>query len=467
MLVERVAANILRYSMFGPGDRVGVAVSGGADSVCLLHVLRDLAPRWSLALRVVHIDHQLRGEESRRDARFVQHLAAELGLPFHHERVHLAAGENLEQAGRRARLHIFQQLRATGTTDKIALGHTRSDQAETVLFRFLRGAGTAGLAGIRPVTTAGVVRPLLCLTRAEVRAWLAEEGIPWQEDSSNRDDRFARNRLRNHLLPQLEREWNPAMEENLAHTADWAMAEEEYWAEHIRSLASSIGVGREGERFFQVSQLLRSPRAVRRRLVRHAIEAGRGDLRGIDFAHVEAVLRLCESQEGDGRVQLPGMEAVRSFEWLRLAPAGSSKGTEGFSVRLAVPGETVIAGARVALHLTFQSGLEMVESDYNKTGSGAVDMRALQGPLVARNWEPGDRYRPVGLGKIEKLKDLFQSARVPSWDRPQWPMVTCGDEIIWSKRFGVAAAYAAHPGSPQILSIDWKSLESDTEWEQC
>ncbi len=150
--VERVAELIRRHAMFERGQRVGVAVSGGADSVCLLHVLVELAPRWDLRLSVLHLDHRLRGEESRGDAEFVRALAARLGLPFHAEEAGSLAGDNLEQAARRARRAFFLRLLADRRLDRVALGHTRSDQAETVLYRFLRGAGTAGLAGMRPVT---------------------------------------------------------------------------------------------------------------------------------------------------------------------------------------------------------------------------------------------------------------------------------------------------------------------------
>ena len=241
-MLELVAKTITRYSMFQPGQRVGAAVSGGADSVCLLHVLRDLAPRWNLRLTVLHLDHQLRGEESRQDAAFVRDLAAALDLPCESQETDVAAlcretGENLEQAARAARLQFFQRLIRGGTVDRIATGHTRSDQAETVLFRFLRGSGTAGLAGIRPVTHEAIVRPLLEIDRAAVEHYLRERGIAWRTDSTNASSAFARNRIRHELLPQLTRDWNPALAETLAHTADWAQAEEAYWESELARLA--------------------------------------------------------------------------------------------------------------------------------------------------------------------------------------------------------------------------------------
>src|SRR6202171_1579545 len=174
--------------MFTSGDRVGVAVSGGPDSVCLLHVLRDLAPRLGLELSVVHLDHGIRGQASRDDAAFVRDLATRLELPFHLKSVDVPASSgNLEQDARRARQEFFRELMAAGTVTRIAAGHTRSDQDETVLYRNLGGSGPPGLRGSLPVTGEGIVRPLIDVSRADVEAWLREHQIEWREDESNRD----------------------------------------------------------------------------------------------------------------------------------------------------------------------------------------------------------------------------------------------------------------------------------------
>src|SRR5262249_6946791 len=176
------------------------------------------------------------------DARLVGQMAAALGLPFTLGGVDVARlaserRENLEQAARHERRRFFlEQLRA-GAADRIALGHTQSDQAETVLFRFLRGSGTAGLAGIRPVTDDGFVRPLIAVERAAVEQFLRDRKIAWRDDSTNASLDFARNRIRRELLPMLAREWNPAIAETLAHTADWALAEQAYWEAEVARLA--------------------------------------------------------------------------------------------------------------------------------------------------------------------------------------------------------------------------------------
>ena len=240
-MLEQVAETISRYNMFERGHTVGVAVSGGADSVCLLHVLLELAPRWALRLRVLHLNHRLRGQESLDDAVFVREMAGRLGL----ERRRPGNGRRPSARRERrepgtswpgeVRRQFFRERLEAGLVNRVALGHTRSDQAETVLFRLLRGCGTAGLAGILPVTGEGIVRPLLDVDRAGRRALPPQRNIPWREDSSNRDPAFARNRIRHELLPASDRDWNPSLTDSLAHMATLVQDEERYWDQANRT----------------------------------------------------------------------------------------------------------------------------------------------------------------------------------------------------------------------------------------
>ncbi|HKW97406.1 MAG TPA: tRNA lysidine(34) synthetase TilS [Bryobacteraceae bacterium] len=461
-MLARVAEIITRYSMFQTGQRVGVAVSGGADSVCLLHVLTELAPRWNLRLSVLHLDHQLRGEESREDARFVQELAERLGLPFNLGEVDVGrvareTGDNLEQAARNERRRFFLDYLRSGAADRIAIGHTRSDQAETVLFRFLRGSGTAGLAGIRPATAEGFVRPLLEIDRASIEQFLRERNIAWREDSSNARLDFARNRIRRELLPALARDWNPAIAETLAHTAEWAREEEAYWEVEIDRLAAAHLTVRPPAVFLRADSVTGLPIAAARRLARRAVERVRGDLLGIDFGHITAILALAAQPEGHGRLQVPGVDVFRSFEWLRLAPPGMDNlENRNYRFPAPVPGSVPVPGTSSAVLLQLvenKSSTGTQDSGYNSRMEG-LDWDRVPGALELRNWRPGDQYRPVGHAEEEKIKFLFQEARIPLWERRSWPVVTSGDAIIWARRFGPAANLAATPHSRMILKIE-------------
>jgi tRNA(Ile)-lysidine synthase len=449
VLLEQVLKTITRYNMFQPGHRVGVAVSGGADSVFLLHALVELAPRWNLNLSVLHLDHGLRGEESLGDARFVQELARRLKLPAHCAESSVAqlqveTGDNLEQTARNARLLFYLEFLQRNELDRIATGHTRSDQAETVLFRFLRGSGTAGLSGIRPLTSEGLVRPLLDLERSDIERYLRDRNIEWREDSSNASRDFARNRIRHELLPELIRDWNPALVENLTHTAQWAQDEELYWTAEIDRLAAGLVKLQPPAVLLRSGELSALPRAVARRIVRRVVELAKGDLRGLTFQHVERILEMAAAPEGHDRMQAPGVDVYRSFEWIRVAPPGiDGLASRNFRMPVSVPGRFALPDNSSTVEL------ELVHD----TSVSGLDGERTQGGLELRNWRPGDQYRPVGRASEEKIKMLFQEARIPLWERRNWPILAIGDHIVWARRFGPALQYAATPASRSVVKV--------------
>jgi tRNA(Ile)-lysidine synthase len=330
------------------------------------------------------------------------------------------------------------------------LGHTLSDQAETVLFRFLRGSGTAGLAGIRPVTSGGIVRPLIAVDRSEVICYLKNRGISWREDSSNQARDFARNRIRHELLPALTRDWNPSLAETLARTAEWAQAEEAWWDREISRIADRVLVRKVGFVLSRVSDLADLPLAVARRLVRRAIEGAKGDLRSIGFDHIEAILALLSTTEGSGRLQVPGLDVYRSFDWVRFAPPDlDTLENRNFRIPVAVPGTVEIPGTRSIIHLEL---MPPSECRYNR-GVGRLDWGRVSGPLELRNWRPGDQYRPAGHDSPVKIKTLFQQSRIPLWERRNWPLITRGEEILWARLFGPAVEYTAGAESESIVCI--------------
>ena len=445
-MLTRIAHAIARHGMFSTGARIGVAVSGGADSMALLTVLAALAPEDGWKLTVLHANHRLRGAESDGDEAFVRAAAAALGLPCECAALPVPPGGNLEQAARDLRRGYLEAFVEAGTLDRIATGHTLTDQAETVLFRLVRGSGLPGLAAMRPV--AGVfARPLLELERAEVRAWLAERKIAWREDASNEDLRFARNRIRHDLLPAL-REENPRVDLALGHLATLAQDEEDYWAQEVARALELAASEQPYGLILDAGALQTMPRALARRVVRGAIARVKGDLRQLEFPHVEQVLALAESSEGEGEAELPGIKVERSFEWLRFRTGEDRVAPE---VPIAGPGE----------YRSPEPGMWIrVEVDESKAESSAEALcdrvrapDAFACGLTLRGWRAGDRYRPVGHGEETKLKVLFHRARIPSWERPSWPMLSIGDKIVWVKQFGAAAEFAAGPGSEPGLRI--------------
>ena len=458
-MLDRIAEFIARHDMFAPGTRVGVAVSGGADSVFLLEALRELAPRWNLQLSVIHIDHGIRGAASRADADFVQNLAARYSLPFHLHKADVPAiHDNLEQAARRVRQAFFAELLSTRAVDRIATGHTRSDQAETVLYRILRGSGLAGLSGIIPVTEDGIIRPLLELDRSEIECWLRNRNIAWRDDETNQDRSYARNRLRHEILPLLRDSFNPHLDETLAHMATLAQDEEAYWASELARHPFSSEATRYLPQILSTSELGCQPAALARRIIRRAIQLAKGDLRQIDFAHVERVLEMSHSHNGHDRVQLPGLDVLRSFEWIRFAPlqAGRPFGFD-FSISIQSPGSVELpdGSARITLQILEKAtcgpgcGTVVDELDWERFASPD----SARSGLEVRNWRPGDQYQRVGQSGKQKIKVLFQKTRVPLWERWNWPIVTYNGYIVWARRFGAAAEFAAGSTTRNVLQV--------------
>jgi len=457
-MLDRIAQFAARHQMLPPLSRVGIAVSGGADSVFLLHVLRELGPRWDLQLSVVHVEHGMRGAESIEDAGFVQALAQTLGLPFHIHRANVPAiQDNQEQAARHVRHGFFEQLIRAGVVDRIATGHTRGDQSETVLYRILRGSGLAGLAGILPVTKEGLVRPLLEIGRTEIEAWLGERDIAWREDASNENRVYARNRLRHEILPLLRETFNPNLDETLSNMATVARDEELYWESTLSLPPPPVP----SPQTLEVEQLTSTLPAVARRMIRRAIAQARGDLRQIDFGHVERILEMARSRTGHDRVQLPGLEAVRSFEWIRLVPVDAYRLPSNFSFAIAAPGSVELPGSQTRITLQVLEKTEIAQACV-KVGD-ELDWQRLNRKdsappsLELRNWRPGDQYRPAGQSKEHKIKYLFQEARIPLWERGNWPIITYNGIIVWTQQFGAAAEYAAGPSTEVVLRVEVSS----------
>ncbi|MGH9355972.1 MAG: tRNA lysidine(34) synthetase TilS [Terriglobia bacterium] len=302
-----------------------MAVSGGPDSVLLLEFLHRFARQEGLLLSVVHFNHHLRGADSEEDQRFVCELAARLDLPFFvdHASVARAAqekGKNLEATARGLRYRFFFSLVHQNKMDKVATAHTANDQAETVLLRLIRGSGTRGMAGIYPVLEGKVVRPFLRLTRPEIETEIGLRHLTFRTDRSNLDLRFTRNRIRQQLLPAMEREFNPGIISLLSQFAERSREDESYMEQQARETAAPWRVRHESEERIPVRPFTDFPAAIQRRVLRQMIAAVLGSTRGINASHVEAIRGLAMRSQSGKILALPrNLEVRRNMEWLAIS----------------------------------------------------------------------------------------------------------------------------------------------------
>jgi tRNA(Ile)-lysidine synthase len=449
---------IRRSGWLHAGDRVGVAVSGGADSVLLLEFMTRLAPVLGLVVSAVHFNHHLRGKESDEDEKFVERLAERLGVEFIRGEADVARRarekkRNLEATAREMRYRFFASLVRSGRLDKVATAHTANDQAETVLLRLLRGAGAQGQAGIYPVLDGIILRPFLNLTRAEIEDELAARGLEVRHDSTNLDVRFRRNKIRHELLPQLERDFNPHLVSALAALADRARDDEEYLKQQAQERAAPWRVCEAGEEKFPARVLAELPRALGFRVIRQMIQGVRGRLGEITYAHLESVLRLAREAQSGQRAILPGgFEARREFEWLIVGARAPLARPGGYSYTFRCPADISLPDIGLRLRFKIVAG-EKVQRAYNEKGSVYLDAARLADELELRSWRPGDCYIPVGARKPLKLKELFRARKIAARARPVWPVLVSKGEIIWVRGLDVAQSCVPGRNSESLLVV--------------
>jgi tRNA(Ile)-lysidine synthase len=457
-LYNRWAQEMRRGSHLRAGERVGVAISGGPDSVLLLEFANALAGKMGLVVSAVHFNHHLRGAESDADERFVREMARRLGVAFLRGEADVARAarerrRNLEATARELRYRFFFSLIHRGRIDKVATAHTANDQAETVLLRLLRGAGTRGLGGIYPALQGRIVRPFLSLTRAQVEAELARRGLEFRVDSTNLQGRFRRNKVRKELLPWLEKEFNAEIVPLLKELAERARDDEEYLELQARERARPWRVREAEEERIPARPLAEFPPALARRVLRQMVAAASGSLAGVSHRHIEALRHLAAEAQSGRWLVLPGhLVARREFEWLVIGPGSAQPANSDFSFAITPPAEVTVPQLGIKLQFKIVERGEEGRA-YNSVGEVWLDSLKLPGELLLRNWRGGDRFCPVGCRKAQKLKELFRQRRIPAGQRKAWPVLACGGEIVWVRGFPVAASVAASPEAGRVMMV--------------
>jgi tRNA(Ile)-lysidine synthase len=456
--------------MLSPGDAVLAGVSGGPDSVALIHILNRLAGEFRISIGVAHLDHGLRGEASRRDARYVAELAEGLGIPCFSARRDVAGYQrtqrlSLEEAARQVRYEFFETTADRRGFDKIALGHHADDNAELVLMHLLRGSGPLGISGIPPVRDCRFVRPLIDLERRQIIDYLSEIGADYVTDASNADMRYERNRIRGHLIPLLREKYNPDVSRTLNRLAEILRAEEAWLAPIVTDLLERCCIAEGPDRITLSLPALRElAPAARRRVLRAAVKRVKGDLRRIGLAHID---RLCReipggACRGNRTLHLPDriqamrtrseiviVQAARPLRAERLPPD-----TPAFEYRVDGPMELWIQP--IGRRLRF-SVMPAGDADHWKDAPpdmAFMDVAALRFPLRVRNVLPGDRFTPLGLQGTQKLKSFFINNKVPAAERRRCPLVLSGDAIVWVAGHRIADPVKVTGTSKNLLKVE-------------
>ena len=464
----RLVYEALERSKMAAGKRLIVALSGGADSLAMLHSLYRLPEALDLRLHGAHLDHGLRGEESKADAAFAARTFQELDIPFTLQEADVAGfrkseGLSLEEAARELRYDFLSRVADEQRADGIALAHTADDQAETVLMHIIRGSGLAGLRGMEPVTqrvfsgrSATLVRPLLAVSREETASYCRALELTPREDRSNLSLDIRRNRVRLELIPLLE-QYNPAVREALRRLSSSAARDMDYlegevgrvWKQAVRVDGSSVVLDRRAVR--------KLPAGLLGHLLRRAALVAKGNLRDIQRGHIDGMAWLLNGPAGKS-LDLPGgIRFSVAYDQAVLAPAGVDPcplpPLEGQRT-LKVPGHTLLDGWSVTAKILGpgetpgQTPGADGENPETSTRVAYMDHESLQGTLSVRPWRAGDRVQPLGMAGTKKLQDFFVDSKVPRGWRDRVPLVVSSRGIAWVVGWRIA---------------EWARIRSDTE----
>lgn len=439
-LLHQVVRTVRSRNLLLCGQHILVAVSGGPDSVALLSILHHLRSSWKLTLAAVHCNYGLRGTESEEDQKFVETFCQELGVPLYVRRVGFHGGgrkTSLQAEARDLRYRVMEEIAEKWGADRIAVGHTADDQAETVLLWILRGAGLTGLSGMPAFRNNKIIRPLYDTKRQEVLAYLRTAGLSFREDSSNCQPYYLRNRVRREIVPTLNR-LVPSGVDALCKLADICREDDRCLNQQVDALFSSVvKPGSAGGWSIDRSFLLELPYAFQRRCIRNLFRRNDDQFRSPSIRMIDRIIRLVSKNGSGSSLDVKGGRVVVGDRHLRFVPlqareishAGASPGRR--QTLLSVPGELIWPGTKQRLQVQQQSRIRVGAASLGKDRI-LVDADRVSQPLMVRNWLPGDRFYPSGMGgHSKKLQDFFTDLKIPIAVRSRIPLVVAPQGILW------------------------------------
>ena len=455
-LLRRVQQTIQDYHMCEPGHTLLVAVSGGPDSMALLHALYQLRESFAIQLIIAHLNHQMR-RGAIQDVRFVKAEAHDLGIPCITQSLDVPAYQRRyklspEDAARRARHAFLQSTAKAVAAQHIALGHTADDQAETVLFRLLRGSGLRGLCGIPPVRQP-IIRPLIQVQRRHIMAYLRTHRIPFRDDPSNRQRRYVRNRIRLTLLPQLQKSYNPRVVQTLCATAqllaaDEATLQDAAWQQFAVARLPSAP----DQVHLRTAMITPLSPALQRRVLRQALAEAVGGLQGFTRTHLAHMMALLRTEAGTRYLALPGGTVVERRYGVLIICRRTPPAAVRIAQALAVPGIGDVEGLGVTIKSDIIPGGTAVGS-YPTGDTAWLDAEKVGHKLFIRTRSPGDRFQPLGSPYTKKLKAFLIDAKIPRMERDRLPLVTTPAGIAWVAGVRLADWAKVTPKTRVILRL--------------
>ncbi len=480
-LLKILAKTIAQYAMFEKDDRVLIGVSGGPDSIALLHLLIRLAPRHLLKLGVAHLNHNLRGYMSDNDAAFVSSHAKSVGLKCYCRKEDIRIYQrrqklSLEHAARRVRYRFLIRTAEEKGFNKIALAHHYDDNAELILMNLLRGSGPLGLSGIPPVRNAAgpkikIVRPIIDVSKKVILDYLDELHLPYITDVSNADTKYQRNRIRHHLIPLLQASYNPSVTQTLNQLANITRTEEDWIERQMAPFFKKAVIAQSHSSItFSVLKLLANHLAVIRRIIRRAIYNIKGDSKRITYTHIALVIQLLKDGPVIGSVDLPDRIRVwrnndnlgftqEKTDLRRQKPSTANIKTPVFTYSIAKPENPCcfsLTIGEISMRLQFSYFPIKQKSPYITPNSNiaCLDSDTLCFPLTLRNRQSGDRFRPLGMTGSQKLTKFFNCQKIELVRRINCPVLLSGNTIAWVIGHRIADQFKITSSTLKVLKVE-------------
>ncbi len=467
-LINIVRNTIKKFNMIEAGDKVLVAVSGGADSICLLHVLYLLKDEYKINLYVAHVNHELRGHQADLDALFVKEVTELLKIKLFLQNINIRQIANKksiseEVAGRMERYKFYFKTAKEIGANKIAVGQNLNDQAETLLMRIIRGTGLKGLAGIEPIRNDGVIRPLLEVDRQLIEQYCKDNRLEYRTDKTNLEPIYTRNKIRLQLIPQIIKEYNPNFIYSISNMADLLKEENNFIEEYADKLAKELLVIKKEGIYIKISKFTSLHKAIQRRLIRKAIYELKGNITDIEYKHINKTLKIISNNSGKKETRA----AIELPQKTKLQIKGNyihifnniiqEKEVGEFSYRLTLNGETPIKLPNIETNVQIKTRIidktkikDIKKSNYIKL----FDYDIINKEIYIRNRLAGDKFIPQGMEGRKKLKDYFIDLKVPKEKRDQIPIIATEDDIIWVIGYRTNAKYNYTENTKKVLVIE-------------
>ncbi|SHH47716.1 tRNA lysidine(34) synthetase TilS [Tepidibacter thalassicus] len=464
MIINKVRDTIKRHNLLNDGDKVILGLSGGPDSVCLLHILNYLKDEFNIKIYAAHLNHKIRGIEAQKDAMYAAKICDIMGIicfiraidvPKYCEENNLS----LEEGARILRYNMFFEIKEKINADKIAIAHNINDQAETVLMRMMRGTGLQGLKGIEYKRDDGIIRPLLDVSREEIEKYCEENNLNPRIDHTNLEDIYVRNKIRLKLIPYMSENFNPNLKESIARMANLLREDSDYIEEQANSAFEQVCEKKSQNIIsLDIDKFLKFHKAIKNRIIRKSIDFILGDIKGIEQKHIEDVISLFFESKTDTRIDLP--RGIRVYKKNRNIIFTNEELVEkkiNYNYKLPKSGYIKVKELNAIVESKILSVKEMKNITHDKY-TKCFDADKVCGDLLIRNRKNGDRIKILGLGGSKKIKDLFIDLKIPREDRDKIPILVDEKGIIWVIGYRMSEDYKIDKGTKNILKVSFKLL---------